>query len=93
MTPEKDNVSYVSLPICSFKLNFGKWQFHFVLSDYPTQSINNFLKLVFVTSSRLCHFSIVCSVPWPLNRSEAGGHPVLLQPFYTLMIIVTGLFA
>ena len=23
------------------------------------------------------HFTVVCSVHWPLNRSEAGGDPVL----------------
>ena len=23
------------------------------------------------------HFTVVYSVPWPLNRSEAGGDPVL----------------
>ena len=27
------------------------------------------------------HFTVVCSVPWPLNRSEAGGDLVLLQIF------------
>ena len=25
------------------------------------------------------HFTVVCSVPWPLNRSEAGGNLVFLQ--------------
>ena len=27
------------------------------------------------------HFTVVCSVPWPSNRSEAGGNLVLLQIF------------
>ena len=27
------------------------------------------------------HFTVVCSGPWPLNRSEAGGDLVLLQIF------------
>ena len=31
------------------------------------------------------HFSDVCSVPWPLNRSEAGGDLVLLQTFLLFM--------
>ena len=31
------------------------------------------------------HFTVVCSVPWPLSRSEAGGDLVLLQTFMLLM--------
>ena len=31
------------------------------------------------------HFTVVCSVPWPLNRSEAGGDLVLLQAFLLYM--------
>ena len=27
------------------------------------------------------HFTVVCLVPWPLNRSEAGGDLVLLKTF------------
>ena len=27
------------------------------------------------------HFTVVCSVPWPLDRSEPGGDLVLLQIF------------
>ena len=30
-------------------------------------------------------FTVVCSVPWSLNRSEAGGDLVLLQTFLLLM--------
>ena len=26
-------------------------------------------------------YTVVCSVPWPLNRGEAGGDTVLLQTF------------
>ena len=29
----------------------------------------------------ISHFTVVCSVCWPLNRSEAGGDLVLLQTF------------
>ena len=31
------------------------------------------------------HFTVVCSVLWPLNRSEAGGDLVLLQTFLLFM--------
>ena len=31
------------------------------------------------------HFTVVCSVPWPLNRSEAAGDLVLLQTFLFFM--------
>ena len=31
------------------------------------------------------HFSVVCSVPWPLNRSKDGGDLVLLQTFLLFM--------
>ena len=30
----------------------------------------------------LGHFTVVCLVPWPLNRSEAGGDLVLLQTLF-----------
>ena len=33
----------------------------------------------------ISHFSVVRSVPWPLNRSEAGGDLVLLQTFLLFM--------
>ena len=33
---------------------------------------------VFVTLA-IGHLTVVCSVPWPLNRSEAGSDLVLLQ--------------
>ena len=36
-------------------------------------------------SSTIRHFTVVCSVPWPLNRSEAGGDLVLLQTFLLFM--------
>ena len=32
------------------------------------------------------HFTVVCSVPWPLNRSEAGGDLVLLQTFLLIFM-------
>ena len=35
--------------------------------------------------SALAYFIVVCSVPWPLNRSEAGGDLVLLQIFLLFM--------
>ena len=31
------------------------------------------------------HFTVVCSVPWPLNRSEAGSDLVLLQTVLLFM--------
>ena len=32
-------------------------------------------------NKRIGRFTVVCSVPWPLNRSKAGGDLVLLQTF------------
>ena len=43
------NVANFLLSICSNKLNFGKETVHLVLFDCPAQ-LNNFFKLVFVTS-------------------------------------------
>ena len=31
------------------------------------------------TSFRMDHFTVVCSVAWPLNDSEAGGDLVLIK--------------
>ena len=36
-------------------------------------------------SELIDHFTVVCSVPWPLNRSEAGADLVLLQTFLPFM--------
>ena len=44
-------------------------------------------KLVFtiVLQRTLGHFTVVCSVPWPLNRSEADGEHFWLQTFLLFM--------
>ena len=36
------------------------------------------------------HFTVVCSVPWPLNRGQAGGDLVLLKnlPAFHVQIVV-----
>ena len=43
---------------------------------------NQMVQFFFVNSDTVIgHFTVVCSGPWPLNRSEAGGELVLLQTF------------
>ena len=37
------------------------------------------------------HFTVVCSVTWPLNGSEAGGHLVLIQTFLLFSVNKVGL--
>ena len=35
--------------------------------------------------SEIDHFTVVCSVTWPLNGSEAGGDLVLIQTLLLLL--------
>ena len=46
---------------------------------------NLYLKLFFVPFTLIGPFRVVCSLPWHLNRSEAGGNLVLLQTFLLFM--------
>ena len=43
----------------------GSWHF---------QSVYGKLK-----TPKKCHFTVLCLVPWPLNRSEAGGDLAMLK--------------
>ena len=45
--------------------------------EYDIIGVNVFLH----KSNRVGHFTVVCSVPWPLNRSEDFGDFVLLETF------------
>ena len=42
------------------------------------------------TAAVIDHFTVVCSVAWPLNGSEAGVHLVLIE--YTAFIVLIKLF-
>ena len=35
--------------------------------------------LLFPIPSGIGHFTVVCLVAWPLNESEAGGDPALIE--------------
>ena len=41
--------------------------------------------LSWTTQCQIGHFTVVCSVPWPLNRRKAGGDLVMLQTFLVFM--------
>ena len=58
-------------------------QCSFVLFDCVTINslLPNSLWSVVKCDRLIGHFTVVCSLPWPLTRSEAGGHLVLLQTF------------
>ena len=47
---------------------------------YLTWKVFKFSSLLSVVRV-IGHFADVCSVSWPLNRSEAGGHLYMLQLF------------
>ena len=39
------------------------------------------ITLVSLAGFTISHFIVLCSVPWPLNRSEAGGGPCFVTRF------------
>ena len=47
---------------------------------YLTWKVFKFSSLLSVVRV-IGHFAVVCSVSWPLNRSEVGGHLCMLQLF------------
>ena len=60
------HISYIFLGILQMKTLYG------FVWDISKFSKGNYYMTI-------GHFTVVCLVPWPLNRCEAGGDPVLLQ--------------
>ena len=50
-----------------------------------TERYVNFRKPGFLKYSVSLHFTVVYSVTWPLNGSEAGGDPALIQTSLLLL--------
>ena len=61
--------------------DFAKCWHEFENSFWPTYTWDCF----FVPFTLIGPFRVVCSLPWHLNRSEAGGNLVLLQTFLLFM--------
>ena len=90
----KKHINVQVLPLNSFPLlasrkclGFSKFQ---VISLICCKTNKQIKRNMFSCSNRIHamtigHFAVVCSVPWPLTRSEAGSDLVFLQTFLLFM--------